>query len=168
MFENCKKNGPPARHPRGLVHQCCCSFRTKPGMFGNFKKTGPTSVVAIFERSKTARRLVPHVRKLQEDWSTSVVAVFEQTRGVRKLKTARRLVPPVLLQFSNVRKLQEEWSPHVRKLQQQWSILFEICKNTGPNVRKLQEHWFTIFENCNNNGPPCSKSARTLENCARV
>ena len=153
MFENCKKTGPPSPVS---------------------KRTGPP-VLLQFSNKSGVRKLA--VRKLQEewspqpgiqeDWSTSVVAVFEQKRGCSK--TARRLVPPVLCQFSNVRNLQEDWSP-----------MFENCKKTGPPVLLQFSNKPGMFENCKKTGPtivvavfersktarrmvpPCSKTARIM------
>ena len=108
IFENCKKTGPPV----------LLQFSNKNGVFENCKKTGPTSVVAVFERSKTARRMVPPCSKT----ATMMVHFVRNLQEHRSecSKTARTLVH------------------HVRKLQQQRSPMFEKCKNTGGKM----------FENC--------------------
>ena len=158
MFENCKKTGPPSPSSKRTSPPVLLQFSNKSGDVRKLQEDwSHQCCFAIFERSKTARRLVPHVRKLQEDWSTSVVAVFEQTRGVRKLQ--EDWSHQCCCSFSNVRKLQRRMVPpcstmvhFVRNLQEHRSECSKTARNTGSPCSK----------NCNNNGPPCSKSARTL------
>ena len=122
MCENCKKNGPPSpgcsKTARRLVH--LLQFSHKPGVCENCKKTGPTSVVAIFERAKTARRLVPPCAKTARtmvhfvrNLARTPVRMFENCKnnGPFCAKSARTPVP-------HVRKMQEHWRQNVRKVRQ--------------------------------------------------
>ena len=132
--ENCNKTGPPVfrnfhanpgcvKTAAGLVHQCCCNFRTCE----NCDKTGPP-VLLQFSRK------MDHCCCSFRTWGGQCCCIF------RTCEKCNNTGPP------HVRKLQQQWSilrencdntgPNVRKMQQQRFDLCENCVNTGPPCAK--------------------------------
>ena len=132
-----------------LVHQCFAIF-TQTRVVRKLQQHWSTSVAAIFARAKTATRLVHQccrnfrakfARKLRQDWSTSV-SQFSRKPGL--CEHCSNTGPPVLLQFSHVRKLRQHWSKCAKSATTLVRFARKLCQHVStpvPHARKVQQHW---------------------------
>ena len=137
-----------------MGNHCSCSFRSFGPVFLQISKKwtivlavfehGGTSLLAVFERSKTATTLVGPVF-LQFSNNPGLFENCNNTSGPVFLQFSN-MGGPVFLQFSNARKLQQHW----------WTSLLAVFEHTRF-VRKLQQHWWTsllaVFEHPGLGGP---------------